>query len=474
MFFRVATGGICALLLSACVQLPTEPQSEAVVERARTPAAVEDAPIAARLAASTASASSATSDINSAPGEAQLREKKTPPPADLWVRVRAGFRIPDVDNRRVRMWEKWYSERPEYVEFMIELASRYLYHVVDEVNRRKLPTELALLPMIESAYNPYAYSRSHASGMWQFIRSTAKVYGLKQTFWYDGRRDAIAATNAALDYLQDLHETFGSWDLALAAYNFGENGLTRSIKRNRARKRPVTYEKLWMPRETRNYFPKLQAVKNIISDPARFGLTLAPIADQPYFGVVTTERHIDVKVAAQLAEISIEEFRILNPAHNKPVIRAAGTERILLPVASVETFNKNLVAHDAPLVNWQVYKFKRKDHLAKIAKQHGVSMAYLKEVNGIPSRRRVRPGQNILVPLQEGAEPYLPDLPAPRFIRVRYYPQPKKKTDQPDTHTGLEAKTRVAQLSEPKTNPLAAGDAPPLEGGFVLARQPRD
>lgn len=411
----------------------------------------------------------------SAPAIAEPQDKKAPPPpGDLWVRVRAGFQIPDVDNGRVRMWEKWYSERPEYVEFMIELASRYLYHVVHEVERRNMPTELALLPMIESAYNPYAYSRSHASGMWQFIRSTGKSYGLKQTFWYDGRRDAIAATNAALDYLQDLHKMFGSWDLALAAYNLGENGLNRAIKRNRARKQPITYDKLRMPRETRNYFPKLQAVKNIISDPARFGLTLADIPDRPYFDVVTTDRHIDVKVAAELAEISIEEFRILNPGHNKPVIRADGTETILLPVANVETFRKNLIAYDDPLVTWQIYKFKRKDRLAKIAKQHGVSMAYLKQVNGIPARRHVRPGQTILVPLRDGAEPYLPQLPAPRFIRVRYYPQPKKKADQPDTRTSApsQSETLMAQESTEKPHPLATGDTPPLEDGFVLARQP--
>ena len=170
----------------------------------------------------------------------------------------------------------------------------------------------------------------------------------------------------------------------------------------------------------------------------------------------------------------MEEFRILNPAHNKPVIRASGTERILLPVANVDIFKKNLGIHEAPLVNWQVYKFKRRDRLSRVAKKHGVTMAYLKKVNGIPARRRVRPGQNILVPLKDGAEPYLPDLPAPRFIRVRYYPQPKKKSDQPDAQTSLAPKTRVTQQIVPNTNPLAAGAMPPLEDGFILARQPLD
>jgi membrane-bound lytic murein transglycosylase D len=457
----------CALLLGACAQVPVEPEHTARPEPVTSRVlAKEVAPPAVDVSAAAAPA---------APQVPQAEVKKAPPPPDdLWTRVRSGFRVPDVDNGRVRMWEKWYSERPEYVEFMIELASRYLYYVVQEVERRNMPTELALLPMIESAYNPYAYSRSHASGMWQFIRSTAKTYGLKQTFWYDGRRDAIAATNAALDYLQDLHEMFGSWDLALAAYNLGENGLNRAIARNRARKQPVEYDKLRMPRETRNYFPKLQAVKNIISDPARFGLTLADIPNKPYFDVVAADRHIDVKLAAQLAEISIEEFRILNPAHNKPVIRADGTETILLPVANVETFKKKLTAYDAPLVTWKIYKFKRKDQLAKIAAKHGVSMAYLKEVNGIPARQHVRPGQSILVPLRDGAEPYLPELPAPRIIRVRYYPQPKKKPDQPDAQTSAPAQsaTLMAQQAAEKSHPLAAGETPPLEDGFVLARRP--
>jgi membrane-bound lytic murein transglycosylase D len=467
MFPRVALLVVCALLLGACAQVPVEPQQEARPEPAAPRALVKES---SQPAVAVAPAP--------APAEAratQAGEKKAPPQSgDLWVRVRAGFQIPDVDNGRVRMWEKWYSERPEYFEFMIELASRFLYHVVQEVERRNMPAEIALLPMIESAYNPYAYSRSHASGMWQFIRSTGKTYGLKQTFWFDGRRDAIAATNAALDYLQDLHKMFGSWDLALAAYNLGENGLNRSIARNRARKQPIEYDKLRMPRETRHYFPKLQAVKNIIADPARFGLTLEDIPNKPYFDVVTTDRHIDVKVAAKLAELSIEEFRILNPGHNKPVIRADGSETILLPVANVETFKKNLTAHEEPLVTWQIYKFKQKDQLSKIAAKHGVSMAYLKEINGIPVRQNVRPGQSILVPLRDGAAPYLPELPAPRFIRVRYYPQPRKKPEQPDTRTSApsQSATLVAQEATQKPHPLAAGDTPPLEDGFVVARHP--
>jgi len=438
MYQRLAWVACAALLLGACAQVPLEqeaPAPEAALQAAPVrypPATIEDAPLAA------AKVARAHAEATMAP---------PPPPPAIWERLRAGFRIPDMDNRRVQRWERYYAERPEYVEFMVEMGSHFLYYVTQEVERRNMPSEIALLPMIESAYNPYAYSRSHASGMWQFIRSTAKNYGLRQNYWYDGRRDVIAATTAALDYLQDLHETFGTWELAIAAYNFGENGMSRSIARNRKKKRPITYEKLWMPRETRNYFPKLQAVKNIISDPARFGLKLAYVPDQPYFAAVKTHQHIDIKVAAELAEVSVDEFRILNPAHNKPVIRVVdGTETILLPVGKVETFTKNLEAYDEPLVTWQAYRMKRRDRLWKIAKKYGVSKAYLKEVNSIHPRRRVRPGQTIVVPLKNGAKPYLPDLPAPRFIRVRYWPQPKK-LEQRDTLTSAtpQSPTRLAQ-----------------------------
>ncbi|HXF66944.1 MAG TPA: transglycosylase SLT domain-containing protein, partial [Burkholderiales bacterium] len=327
----------------------------------------------------------------------------------------------------VQEWEQWYASRPDYVARMVERASRFLYHVVEEVERRGMPAEIALLPMIESAYNPRAYSRSHASGIWQFIPSTGKLYGLRQNFWYDGRRDVLAATGAALDYLQKLYGLFGSWDLALAAYNWGEGAVSRAIARNQAKGLPADYESLTMPNETRNYLPKLQAVKNIVADPARFGLRLAEVPNEPYFAVVTTRRHIDVKLAARLAEMPEEEFRFLNPAHNKPVIRADGSETLVLPRHKVETFRRNLEAHDKPLVTWQTYTVKRNDKPEAIAARHGLTLAQLKEANGIPGNRRIMPGQTLLVPLRGAtAEPHLPDLPAPKVVLARYRPAKAK------------------------------------------------
>jgi membrane-bound lytic murein transglycosylase D len=342
-----------------------------------------------------------------------------PPPPDLWQRIRGGFRMANLQGPLVQEWEQWYSTRPDYVGRMIDRSSHFLYHVMDEVERRGMPTEVALLPMIESAYNPKAYSRSHASGMWQFIPSTGKDYGLRQNFWYDGRRDPIAATSAALEYLQKLYGMFGSWELALAAYNWGEGAVGRAIARNQAKGLPGDYESLTLPPETRNYVPKLQAVKNIVANPQAYGLRLADLPNRPYFATVTVERHIDVKLAARLAELPLEEFIFLNPAHNKPVIKAQGSETILLPLNKVEAFRRNLAAHDKPLVSWQAYTVKRSDKPESVAASHGMSLATLKEVNGIVAPKKIVAGQTIMVPVKGDAEPHLPDLPAPKLTPVR-------------------------------------------------------
>ena len=339
---------------------------------------------------------------------------ESPSSRDLWVRVRKGFRMAPFDNNLVRDWENWYSSRPDYVARMIERSSRFLFHVVEEVERRKMPLEVALLPMIESAYNPVAYSTSHASGIWQFIPSTGKHYGLRQNFWYDGRRDVIAATGAALDYLEKLHGMFNNWELALASYNWGEGAVSRAVARNQARGLPGDYESLSMPAETRNYIPKLIAVKNIISDPARFGLTLQGIPNEPYFGTVMVKHHIDVKLAAKLAEMSIEDFKFLNPAHNKPVINSNLAEVIVLPRQKVSVFQTNLMANDKPLVSYQAYTVKAGERPEKIAARHGMTLAQLQAMNGLSTRNKISTGQPLLVPTRadavEAAD--LPDIPA--------------------------------------------------------------
>lgn len=318
---------------------------------------------------------------------------------DLWTRIRGGFAMRDLDSPLIANHEKWYANRPDYVARMTDRARRYLYYIVGEVERRGMPSEIALLPMIESAFNPGAYSTSRASGIWQFIPSTGKNFGMQQNWWYDGRRDVITATNGALDYLQKLHDMFGDWELALAAYNWGEGAVQRAQARNRKRGLPVNYTSLRMPDETRNYVPKLLAVKNIIANPAAFGLVLQDIPNEPYFAAVSTAKHIDVKLAAQLADISMEEFTALNPAHNRPVILENNSDLILLPIDKVETFRANIEAYDKPLVSWQAYQPKKGERLDHLAPRFGLSVEKLKSVNGLSGRAKVATGQTLLVPI---------------------------------------------------------------------------
>ena len=262
-----------------------------------------------------------------------------------------------------------------------------------------MPSEIALLPMIESAFNPGAYSRSRASGIWQFMPSTGRKFGMQQNWWYDGRRDVISATNGALDYLQSLHDMFGDWDLALAAYNCGEGAVQRAQAHNRKRGLPVNYTSLKLPKETRNYVPKLMAIKNIIANPAKFSLALQDIPNEPYFVAIATPKHIDVKLAAQLANISEEEFAALNPAHNRPVILQDSNDFILLPIDKMKSFQANLDSYDKPLVSWQSYQPKKGERLDKLAPRFGLSLKNLKSVNGLTARGNISTGQTLLVPL---------------------------------------------------------------------------
>jgi membrane-bound lytic murein transglycosylase D len=237
--------------------------------------------------------------------------------------------------------------------------------------------------------------------MWQFIPSTGKRYGLQQNFWYDGRRDVLAATRAALDYLQVLHDTFGDWELALAAYNCGESGLQRAIAKNRARHKPTDYFSLKIPKETRNYLPKLQAVKNIISNLDTLGFELEPVPNQAYFTVVNAPGHMDVVKAAQLADMPVEEFRSLNPGYNRPVMIKATARQILLPVDKVDEFQANLQNNAEPLVTWQTYTLRKGETLEKVAAKFNIEVQRLKEVNGLTRHKRVQPGQMLLVPLEQ-------------------------------------------------------------------------
>lgn len=317
---------------------------------------------------------------------------------DVWVRIRAGFAMRDLDSQLIAKHEQWYASRPEYVARMVERARRYLYYITLEVERRGMPSEIALLPMIESAYDPGAFSSASASGIWQFMPQTGRNFGMEQNWWYDGRRDVISATTGALDYLEKLHEMFGDWELALAAYNWGEGSVKRAQLNNQRRGLPINYGSLKMPLETRNYVPKLIAIKNIIANPASFGLVLQDIPNQPYFAAITTAKHIDLKLAAEFADISVDEFIALNPAHARPVILKSEDDLILLPVDKVEAFRVNLENYNKPLVSWQAYQPKQGERLDQLAPRFGLSVDRLKSVNGL-NRNNVSTQQTLLVPI---------------------------------------------------------------------------
>lgn len=325
---------------------------------------------------------------------------------NLWQRIKDGYGMPELESEYTAKHESWYASRPDYVYRMVLRSQKYLYHIVEEVEKRGMPTEVALLPMVESAFNPQAYSRSRASGIWQFIPSTGKSFGLKQDWWVDNRRDVTAATNAALTYLQKLHAMFGTWDLALAAYNAGEGTVGRAIERNRKRGLPTDYASLSLPPETRNYVPKLQAIKNIMTHPEQYGLAIAPIPNRPYFTKVTAPQQIDAHLAAELAEIPFEEFSALNPEYNRPLLTSSGNvHEILLPISAAETFTANLANYDKPLVSWQTYHAKRGERLESIARKFGISAVKLRDVNDLPSRNKLKNSRPLLVPMDKDSTP---------------------------------------------------------------------
>ena len=317
---------------------------------------------------------------------------------DLWDRIRAGFRMNDLSDPYVASQEQFYGSKPEYITRMTARSSKYLYHIVEELERRQMPTELALLPFIESAFNPQAVSSAKAAGMWQFIPSTGKFFDLKQNAFRDDRRDVLQSTRAALDYLQKLHGMFGDWHLALAAYNWGEGSVGRAIKKNQASGLGTSYSDLNMPNETRQYVPKLQAMKNIVADPMRFNAKLPSIANHPYFQTVNLSRDMDVQLAARLAEMKVDDFRALNPSANKPVMLASGTPQILLPWDNADVFIRNLQNHRGQSASWTAWRVPSTLRAAEAAKRAGMDEAQFRSVNNIPPRMLIKAGSTLLVP----------------------------------------------------------------------------
>ena len=320
-------------------------------------------------------------------------------PSDLWDRIRRGFAMPDLQHELVQDREQWYATRPEYMQRMTERSRKYLFHIVEELERRGMPTELALLPYIESAFNPQAVSTAKAAGMWQFMPATGNYFDLKQNAFRDDRRDVLASTRAALDYLQKLYGMFGDWHLALAAYNWGEGSVGRAIARNQKAGLGTSYTDLTLPGETRMYVPKLQAVKNIVARPDAYGTELPLIENHPYFQTVDISHDIDVALAARLAGVREEDFKALNPSLHRPLILAAGTPQILLPWDNAKVFERNFEAYNqGQYASWTVWTLPSTMSTAEAARRVAMAESDLRSINGIPPRMLIKAGSALIVP----------------------------------------------------------------------------
>ena len=321
-------------------------------------------------------------------------------PNDVWERIRRGYRMPELDSPLVDRWVAYYTKDPAYIQRMTSRAGQYLYHIVEDVEARNMPTELALLPFVESAFQPEALSRVKAAGLWQFMPATGNDYALAQNLWRDDRQDVLESTRAALDYFNYLYGLFNDWQLALAAYNWGEGSVQRAIARAKRSGKPADYAHLRMPKETANYVPKLMAIKRIITNPERYGIELPDVGNEPFFIRITKPRDIDVKTAAELAGMPLNEFRALNPSYKLPVIVAAHNNVMLLPADKVDYFVDNLASwmdSGQPLSRWSTYRLKEGETLAAVAAQSGMTESELRKVNGIPAGRRVLPNSTLLV-----------------------------------------------------------------------------
>ena len=354
-------------------------------------------------------------------------------PGDLMERIRSGFQIAEEDQSAIDVQLAWYERNPAYLDRVFGRASLYMHYIVEEVERRGMPMELALLPVIESAFEPFAYSKARASGLWQFIPDTGSRFGLPQNWWYDGRRDVIESTRAALDYLQFLHDEFdGDWLLAVAGYNCGENCVARAVARNRAAGLPTTFWDLRLPNETRAYVPKLLAMKRLVADPSIFGIEFSPIPNEPYFTRVSLGSQIDLRLAADLAGLSHEELSELNPAYHRWATPPEGPHAILLPIDSAELFQQNvtLLSPDE-LMRVTHHIVRAGESLPDLASRYGTSVMTIRMLNGLKDAR-VNPGMDLRVP---SGTTKLPQKVLRAAARVDG-PEPKsrKKRGRPEVH----------------------------------------
>ena len=349
----------------------------------------------------------------------QLSSQET----DVWKRIGAGLKLTrNVSEKTTASKLAWFGRNQEYLDRVSGRAEPYLYYIVEELEKRNMPLDLALLPIVESAYNPFAYSRSRASGIWQFIPSTGEVYGLKQNWWYDGRRDIIAATNAAMNYLQKLHQEFtGDWLLALAAYNSGEGNVRKAIRRNKKAGKPTDFFSLRLPKETRGYVPTLLAIAEIVSNPGKYNITLRPIVNTRYFKQVDIGSQIDLATAGELSSLSIEELYTLNPGFNRWTTDPKGPHRLLIPIDKAAAFeNKLATLSFDERIKWRQHKIKKGESLSRIAAHYGTDVSTLKQVNRLRSNT-IRSGHSLLIPTaQKPLKHYSLSLDSRRYRELKH------------------------------------------------------
>ncbi len=401
---------------------------------------------------------------------------------DIWERMRDGFKLQDEIgiNPRIERVRLWYASNPKHVDTVSERSAPYIHYIVERLAERDMPMELALLPVIESAYDPQAYSSAHAVGLWQFIPSTGRHYNLRQTNWYDGRRDVTASTQAALNYLSRLHEMFnGDWLLALAAYNAGEGRISRAIERNEKLGLPSDYWNLSLPKETEDYVPKLLALSQVILTPQAYGVTLSPIANEPYFEQIAIKQHMDLARVAKLADLDEEELLQLNPAYKRG-ITLDGPQHLLVPTEKAELLSANLaMMKPQEMVDWQSYTVRSGDSLHVIANRHHLSVNMLKDVNRLSSNN-LSIGQVLTIPAKPGTQPNEPlyqQRNAARATASRTYQVKSGDNLWQIARTNQVAVHDLQRWNKLQGNQLKVGqvlDLGPGEGGNQVASRSRN
>ncbi len=392
-------------------------------------------------------------------------------PDDLWEAMRREFGLPASNNKRVEVQRNWYARHPDYMRRVSQRAGRYAAYILQQVKARDMPAEIALLPVVESAYDPFAYSHGRAAGLWQFIPGTGKRFGLKQDWWYDGRRDLIESTRAALDYLEYLHKHFdGDWLLALAAYNSGEGTVRKAVRRNRKKGKSISFWDLDLPRETRAYVPKLIALKQLVNSPEKYGVALEPVGVQPPFDIIKTGGQIDLAIAAELAGTDLDTLYRFNPGFNQWATPPKGPHRLLIPHPQAGQFRDGIAA--LPLekrIQWVRHKVARGQTLSHIARRYHTTVDALKAANQIRGHS-IRAGKYLVVPVSSTGQENYRLSASQRLNRKQSASRKGQRTqhivNRGDTFWDLSRQYKVSMRKLAAWNGMAPGD--PLKVGQKL------